>query len=325
MKDFESLIKNYYRKYLRREPDDVGFNHYMTLLKKGDLNENSLKEIFLESEEYKRNQLVKNKKKSFIFKGKHEILYHIDPTSILDYNITKNKIWNEFLINYLKNVLSKNSIIFDIGANVGLATLSFSRILSPNGKIFSFEPNSHIRTKLLANIKLNKLDNVKVEKYALQENPLVSTSDFYIRRAIHDSGHYNYGISTLEKYPDYNIKKEIVQTTTIDRYVKENNISHIDFIKIDTEGADSRVLLGSKNTIKTNKPIIVYEYSTMFDRVANLENTKKSFHFLKNNNYTQFIIQAKNFSIIEEYNNKIPDADIICFPNQKIPIQMQNI
>lgn len=319
MDNFQNLLKDYYQKYLDREPDEVGFSHYMRLLKKGELNENSLREIFLKSDEYKRNQLVvKHKKKSFIFKGKYEILYHIDPSSILDHNITKNKIWDEFLINNLKKILSENSIIFDIGANVGFATLPFSKILAPCGKIFSFEPNPYVRTKLLANIELNKLNNVKVEEYALQENPLMFTSTFYIRRAIHDSGHYNYGISSLQKHPEYNIKKEIVKTTTIDNFVKENNISHIDFMKIDAEGSDSRVLLGSKKTIEDNKPIIVYEYSNMFDREANLENTKKSFYFLKTNNYTQFLIQDNDFSIIEEYDNTIPDLDVICFPSQKI-------
>ena len=46
MSNFQNLLKNYYQKYLGREPDEKGFNHYMELLKKGELNENSLRNIF---------------------------------------------------------------------------------------------------------------------------------------------------------------------------------------------------------------------------------------------------------------------------------------
>lgn len=45
-----------------------------------------------------------------------------------------------------------------------------------------------------------------------------------------------------------------VETTTIDTFVQENNITKIDFIKVDIEGAERLMLKGAKKTLQTLKP-----------------------------------------------------------------------
>lgn len=46
---------------------------------------------------------------------------------------------------------------------------------------------------------------------------------------------------------------------TLDWYVKKNNIKRIDFLKIDVEGYDYKVLLGAKNSLKVSR-FVQYEY-----------------------------------------------------------------
>lgn len=41
---------------------------------------------------------------------------------------------------------------------------------------------------------------------------------------------------------------------SIDSFVKENNISHVDFIKLDIEGCEQEAIEGAKETIKSNTP-----------------------------------------------------------------------
>jgi hypothetical protein len=51
---------------------------------------------------------------------------------------------------------------------------------------------------------------------------------------------------------------------TIDNFVKENRISKIDLLKIDTEGHELAILAGAKETIDTNKvPVIHFEFNEM--------------------------------------------------------------
>ena len=58
MKYYEKLLKKYYQKYLNRDPDLEGFRHYLSLLKNGDVDEKILQNIFVNSPEYKINQLT---------------------------------------------------------------------------------------------------------------------------------------------------------------------------------------------------------------------------------------------------------------------------
>lgn len=47
---------------------------------------------------------------------------------------------------------------------------------------------------------------------------------------------------------------EEISLTTLDDFVKENNITKIDFIKADIEGAERLMLSGATNVLKTLKP-----------------------------------------------------------------------
>ena len=50
---------------------------------------------------------------------------------------------------------------------------------------------------------------------------------------------------------------ETAQITTLDAYVSEHNISHVDCIKLDVEGAELDVLKGATTTIARFKPILL--------------------------------------------------------------------
>ena len=50
--------------------------------------------------------------------------------------------------------------------------------------------------------------------------------------------------------------EEVANITTLDAYVRENDISRVDFIKFDVEGAEMDVLQGATTTISRFKPIL---------------------------------------------------------------------
>lgn len=49
------------------------------------------------------------------------------------------------------------------------------------------------------------------------------------------------------------IQKKTCQLTTIDQFMADQKIEHIDFLKIDVEGYEVDVLQGAKNALKTKK------------------------------------------------------------------------
>ena len=66
---------------------------------------------------------------------------------------------------------------------------------------------------------------------------------------------------------------------------EQNNISKVDFIKIDVEGSEYRVLNGGTKTIEGLKSIILYEYCTTIDKLSKSENMIKSFNLLQKLGY----------------------------------------
>lgn len=321
-KDYSKIIRECYLEILNREPDETGFNHFLDLMKKNELDEKKLREILISSEEYKREESARShdRKKPYIFKGLYNISYVIHPNSVLDNIIVKNGIYDRWITSRLKEVICPTDVIFDIGANAGLLSLPFAKNYVPKGRVYAFEPDSDIINQLRENIKINQISNITIVPVALQDNPSINKIVLYRRRAIHDDGLRNKGISSIQPNPTFNVGKETISVTTIDRYTKENGINNVSLMKIDVEGAEYRVLQGGNKTIDKFYPIIIYEYSTIIDKLINFQNSQKSFEFLRNKGYKQYqIVNEENLSELIDYQLDLEDSNVICFHESKLP------
>jgi FkbM family methyltransferase len=81
-------------------------------------------------------------------------------------------------------------------------------------------------------------------------------------------GRHNFWESVQSLYPqsqDPNHPSYQVEMKTLDVYCKENDINHIDFLKIDTEGWELDILKGGKN-ILNNCDFIQFEYGGTYQR-----------------------------------------------------------
>jgi len=232
----------------------------------------------------------------------------------LDYHITQHGIIQDWIAIKIKDLVSKNATIFDIGANVGLLTLPFAKQI-PDGMVYSFEADSDNYSKLETNVKINNFKNVKTFHKAIQDDPNKKTITFYKRRAIDGDKLVNNGLSTLEKIDLHVVDSVEVGCSTIDNFVSENNVQSLDFIKIDVEGSEIKVLKGGIKTIQSRQPIILYEYSTTIDKLSNSENSQQSFDFIQELGYTQFVIQNENKLVrLDSYDPKLDSVNVIAFP-----------
>ncbi len=148
----------------------------------------------------------------------------------------------------IRKIVKPNSIIFDIGANIGTHTVPMALQASNTGKIFSFEPSRKTYQFLLKNI--SGLNNVYPVPMALSDKN--GTSTFY-----NTSDNAYSGLKITGKKPI--VATENVITITIDDFVKIQEITRLDFIKIDVEGHEKEVIYGAINTIKNFRPIILVE------------------------------------------------------------------
>lgn len=197
---------------------------------------------------------------------------------------------NKILELYLK----QDDIVLEAGANIGSETLLISKILN-KGTIYCFEPNPYSFERLKINISINELKNVYAYDYALGE------ADSKIKFHIYPKGFCNSGMSS--KYMETSITHEItVIQKTVDTFVHENNITKLDFIKMDIQGAEMDLLNGASETLKRFKPTIFTEACEPYN------DTKQLYEILVSLGYDVFHI--KNLTT-EKFNsvNEVRDGN----------------
>lgn len=256
----------------------------------------------------------------FIAIGKYNLKYLIYPNSALDIHICKNGILGDFLANCLNQFVDKDGVVLDIGANVGLLTLPFSKIHVPFGKVISFEPDEENFIQLKTNININKIENVIALPVALQGDQAVGKINFNIRRAVDGDGNVNRGLSSLVDIDLHTVERKEVVASTIDKEILRLKLERLDFIKIDVEGMECDVLKGGKKSIGKYHPIIQYEYSLVIDKLANRKNSEQTFLFLQNMGYIQYMIRDEEKLIqLETPIQDGPDVNVIGFYKTDIP------
>ena len=140
----------------------------------------------------------------------------------------------------------KPKVILDIGANIGISSVNFSRLF-PKAKIYAFEPeegNFSLLEKNTAQIK-----NVSVFHKAL--GAIDGKREFYLQ-GYNKCGHSFYDHAEIEN-------KVSVSVRNADQALRDIGLEWIDLIKIDTEGAEYEILTTIDRGILKNVKWIVGE------------------------------------------------------------------
>jgi FkbM family methyltransferase len=175
--------------------------------------------------------------------------FHIDSGSYLEWYLLFFGPYEPEITNLLSSLLDQDSTVVDVGANVGIHTLSMAR-LAPAGKVLAFEPHPVTVERLRANLSLNEVDNVRVFQVALlDEQREVS---------LYDSEGSNRGMATLHSYEGWT--EMTVPGVTLDEVVRKEGIPTIDLIKIDVEGYESQVIAGASAVLARDRPSLIFEY-----------------------------------------------------------------
>lgn len=139
-----------------------------------------------------------------------------------------------------EKMVSKSSVVYDIGAHVGFYTLLASELVGQDGDVIAFEPVPRNLKYLKKHLEINNSTNVTLIEAAVSYNDGIS--------------HFNETLNTSMGHlsEDGNLS---VNTVSIDELVGNGKIPAPDYIKIDVEGAELFVLKGAKSTLSN------YSYS----------------------------------------------------------------
>ncbi len=147
--------------------------------------------------------------------------------------------------------LKPSAVVFDVGAHIGEYAIVAARQIGSQGRVYAFEPQPDLAKVIEQNRNFLNLENIFVNNLALGDT--VGEISFTVPKektmaslAITDNDQQTY----------------IVQMTTLDAFCAENDLTHVDLIKMDIEGAELMALKGASQLLRNpNGPVLIFEYS----------------------------------------------------------------
>jgi FkbM family methyltransferase len=165
--------------------------------------------------------------------------------SITTYVLLEQERWFEKEMDFLRHWLRPGMTVIDIGANLGVYSLPMARLVGQMGHVVAYEPGSETRALLERSRELNTAVNLDISPFALsdreREGRLVF-GDSSELNALGDSG-----------------AGETVRVTNLDSEDAAPGWPSPDFIKIDAEGEEERILAGGRNFFARHSPLIMFE------------------------------------------------------------------
>lgn len=181
----------------------------------------------------------------------------IYPHDVIGKDIYVNRMFEKAECRFITKFLKQRMVFFDIGANLGQYTLLGAQRVGISGQVHSFEPNSRIFGELKFNVELNGLSDI-----CILNNVAVSDKKGVARLSKYEAGGEVYGSLGSQDWATNSsiVGYEEVRTITLDSYIKEHNIGHIDLIKMDIEGAELLAIRGAHQLFhQPDAPTIVLE------------------------------------------------------------------
>ena len=178
-------------------------------------------------------------------------------------------------IDWLNEIGPKETLL-DIGANVGMYSIYAGAVRGAN--VIALEPESQNYSLLNMNIQLNKLDHLVVA-YCIG----VSDKDTfdYIFMGNLSAGDANHAVGepldmNLQSFSNIIEFAQGCITYKIDSLVEDNKLPVPDYVKIDVDGFEHKVVEGAKKTLRNKKvkSVIIEMNPKLQEHLAAIEQLK---------------------------------------------------
>jgi FkbM family methyltransferase len=171
----------------------------------------------------------------------------VPPTlsSITTYVLLEQEAWFEKEPQFLRRWLAPGMTVIDIGANLGVYALPMARLVGPQGRVFAYEPGREARGLLEQSRDINGASNLDVFALALSDRAR--------------AGRLVAGASTELSLLGSGDAGEPVQITALDVEDARRGWESPDFVKIDAEGEEDRIVAGARAFFARHSPLVMFE------------------------------------------------------------------
>lgn len=161
----------------------------------------------------------------------------------------------------IQAIVQPGEVFFDVGANVGVYTLLAAQLVGTSGQVHAFEPIAENTATIRAAIQSNMITQITVQQVAVGSHV----------------GILNLFIGTPETSPEWRrdlrawasrvpsqrrpLQIEVPQIS-LDEYIQQHHLPHVDVIKLDIEGSELEALRGGQHLLsRADAPNLICEIS----------------------------------------------------------------
>jgi len=238
-----------------------------------------------------------------------------DPYSLLGYPLRGD--FEKIETDIAMAIARQAACIVDVGGNFGWYSCHLQASLPVGGELHVFEPVPAVREELLKNLALNPREGVKTVVTG------ACLSDAAGEVVLHVPHKHGSAFASLRNQNyDGGFEVVAVQAMTLDSYCRENNITHIDLLKVDVEGAELQVLQGACAMLSApRKPVLFIESEASIIDVFG-HTVQDVIHYIHGFGYCGYIVKNDKLYKLSNENIGIGYDYIFVDPAAEFPLQI---
>ncbi|VAW79634.1 hypothetical protein MNBD_GAMMA12-2330 [hydrothermal vent metagenome] len=162
--------------------------------------------------------------------------------------------WFEDEIGFVRHFIQPGMNAVDIGANYGSYTFSIAQQNNHLGKVWAFEPTTDVMKHLEYSKQLNLANNVELIACALSDH--CGQAEL----SLENNPEFNrLATTTDDPTKSKNGITESVSLRTLDDFFESISIQSVDFVKLDAEGEEVKIIHGGNAFFEKYSPLVMYE------------------------------------------------------------------
>ncbi len=229
--------------------------------------------------------------------------------SALDQELLFNQ-FEKMETGFVQRLLRPGMTALDIGAHHGLYTLLLAKRVGRKGRVLAFEPSPRERQRLKKHLGWNRCSNVELVPCALGEEQ--GEMDLF-----QILGSQDWCNSLRPPAVDQPTETVRVSVRRLDQVLAERQISRVDFLKLDVEGAELSVLRGAESLLlRPWRPAILAEVQDQRTLAWGYA-AREILQLLVRWDYRWFAIAAKGALLPISCRQETYDANLVALPAER--------
>ena len=192
-------------------------------------------------------------------KGELKFLYNTKDRIVSEAMLATGRAYPDDLIDLFFSLTrqyygERRGVFLDIGANIGTTSIYVKKIVNPELRVIGIECGKENYNLFRINCILNNAEDIEIEEIGFSN---YNGTGKYIYNET------NSGNSCVINESINQRNLDDVSLTTLDEYIKDKNIGSgdIGYIWMDTEGHESEIIEGAKNTLSNSRIPLMQEFN----------------------------------------------------------------